>query len=182
MKWLIVAAVLLIGYVGGFYWLYGEYQPLPRKIKNVERNIEKKREDLLSAQILDQKLNKVADLLKKNVALSAQDSLAKPGSVPFIDEMTDEVNRIGLSLLSIEPKTQRKIGNFVRTPYDIKIEGTYDQITKLLETMEKSPRLIYVNGFEMKNDLRQYLSMEKEEDLGKYIANISINTLTLVKG
>ncbi|MCC7430525.1 type 4a pilus biogenesis protein PilO [bacterium] len=182
MKILIVAVVLLLGYVFGFYWLYGQYKPIPTQISNVKRQIVKKQEELLSARILDQKLNKVAGLLAQNVALSAKDSLAKQGSVPFIDEMTEHVNRLGITLLNIEPERQKKIGSFVQTPYEIQIRTTYDQLAKLLDVMEKSPRLIYVNHFEITNDLNEYLRLEKKEDLGKYIAVLKINTLTLVKG
>ncbi len=61
-------------------------------------------EQLISAQILANKLDQVYTLFDENLALSKKDSLADDASIPFLKNLTETLNNLEITLLNVKPK------------------------------------------------------------------------------
>ena len=63
----------------------------------------------------------------------------------------------------------------------ITIECTYEEFGKFLAEMERSPRLITVNEYEVKNGVERIKTNVREEDLMNQVFEVNLATITLVK-
>ena len=142
---------------------------------------EKLNEQLISAQILANKLDQVYTLFDENLALSKQDSLAEDASIPFLKNMTETMNNLEITLMNVKPRPRVEQGNFLKTPYELIIKCTYDQLGKFMAEIERSPRIITINEFNVKNGIERVKRTATEEDLLKQVVEIHLATLTLVK-
>jgi len=61
------------------------------------------------------------------------------------------------------------------------IKCTYDQLGKFMAEIERSPRLISINEFHVKNGIERVKRTATEEDLLEQVVEIHLATLTLVK-
>ena len=159
-------------------WLIGEK---PLELKALEMEQEELNEQLISAQILANKLDQVYTLFDKNLALSKQDSIAEDASIPFLKNLTVTMNNLEITLLNVKPQPRVEKGNFLRTPYELIIKCTYSQLGKFMAEIERSPRLIIINEFTVKNGIERVKRSATEEDLLTQIVEIHLATLTLVK-
>ena len=138
-------------------------------------------ENLISAQILASKLDRVYTLFQENLALSQQDSLAEDASLPFLNTLTDVLEDLSIQLLGIKPKDRESKGDYYKSPYVVKIKCSYDDFGKFLSEIERSPRLIIVNEFEVKNGVERIKTNVSEEELLNQEFEINLATITLVK-
>ena len=76
-------------------------------------------ENLISAQILASKLDRVYTLFQENLALSQLDSLAEDASLPFLNSLTDILDDLNIQLLGIKPKDRESRGEYYKSPYVI---------------------------------------------------------------
>ena len=159
-------------------WLIGEK---PLELKALEMEQEELNEQLISAQILANKLDQVYTLFDENLALSKQDSIAEDASIPFLKNLTVTMNNLEITLLNVKPQRRVEKGNFLRTPYELIIKCTYSQLGKFMAEIERSPRLIIINEFTVKNGIERVKRSATEEDLLAQIVEIHLATLTLVK-
>lgn len=81
----------------------------PNQVRDLEDEITELNEQLISAQILANKLDRVYTLVEKNLALSIQDSLAEDASIPFLNDLTGILENLGIKVQSIQPKNGLKI-------------------------------------------------------------------------
>ena len=151
-------------------WLIGEK---PLELKALEMEQEELNEQLISAQILANKLDQVYTLFDENLALSKQDSIAEDASIPFLKNLTVTMNNLEITLLNVKPQP--------RAPYELIIKCTYSQLGKFMAEIERSPRLIIINEFTVKNGIERVKRSATEEDLLAQIVEIHLATLTLVK-
>ena len=100
-------------------WLIGEK---PLELKALEMEQEELNEQLISAQILANKLDQVYTLFDENLALSKQDSIAEDASIPFLKNLTVTMNNLEITLLNVKPKPRVEKGNFLRAPYELIIK------------------------------------------------------------
>ena len=154
-------------------WLIGDK---PLELKALEMEQQELNEQLISAQILANKLDQVFTLFDENLALSKEDA-----SIPFLKNLTETMNNLEITLLNVKPKPRVEKGNFLRTPYELIIKCTYDQLGKFMAEIERSSRLITINEFNVKNGIERVKRTAKEEDLLKQVVEIHLATLTLVK-
>ena len=138
-------------------------------------------ENLISAQILASQLDRVYTLFQENLALSQADSLADDASLPFLNGLTDILNSLDIELLAIKPKDRNKMGNYFKAPYIITIQCTYKQFGEFLAEMERSPRLIIIDEFEVKNGYERIKLRTDEEELRLQEFMVNLSTITLVK-
>ena len=61
-------------------------------------------ENLISAQILASQLDRVFTLFQENLALSKVDSLADDANLPFLNNLTDILDELDITLMGIKPK------------------------------------------------------------------------------
>jgi len=183
MKRNLTLLALLVLFGGGAWayqnWVYSEY---PSTIRQLDRSIQLLDEKLISAQIINQELDLVAKLIDKNLAFSKSDSLADDASLPFMEDITSILDDIGITLLKLEPGKKSARLDYVRTPYTLTIQSSYDQFGKFVNEMEKSERLITIEQFEIDNAVRKSSAqVQKFSSLDQKKMTIRVSTLTLIK-
>ena len=165
------------------YWVSSAFfiGDKPFEIKLLEQEETELNENLISAQILASKLDRVYTLFQENLALSQQDSLAEDASLPFLNSLTDILDDLDIQLLGIKPKDRESKGGYYKSPYVITVECTYDEFGKFLAEIERSPRLITLNEYEVKNGIERVKTNVSEDDLLEQVFELNLATITLVK-
>ncbi|MFQ6614830.1 MAG: type 4a pilus biogenesis protein PilO [Fidelibacterota bacterium] len=177
--WLFILSVTLTA----LFWvqvtmLFGDK---PKQIRALEEQQTELNEQLISAQILASKLDRVYTLFEENLALTSRDSLAEDASIPFIDDLTGMLERQNISLESIKPKERIERGNYIMSPYQLLIRCSFDQLGEFMAELERSPRLISVDEFSVNNGIERIKNITREEELQNQLVELSLSTLTLVK-
>ena len=113
--------------------------------------------------------------------MSQQDSLAEDASLPFLNTLTDILDDLDIQLLGIKPKDRVSKGDYYKSPYVITIECSYDEFGKFLAEIERSPRLITLNEYEVKNGIERVKTNVSEDDLLEQVFELNLATITLVK-
>jgi Tfp pilus assembly protein PilO len=178
--------LLLIAVVfGGGFWLYYNtvYLKFPPRISNLERKLRTENEKLISAEILAHEMHLVSELIEKNLATSAQDSLAEDASMPFLNYVTTLLQELNIKLITLEPKKRRSQVDYIKTPYSMAVECSYEKFGQLVTRLEKSERLITVESFTVDNGFRKASAMGQEKDRAPEdrMFEMEISTLTLIK-
>jgi Tfp pilus assembly protein PilO len=181
-----VLILLLIAVIfGGGFWSYYNmvYSKIPDRITALDREIKSKNERLISAEILAQELDLTATLIERNLALSAQDSLAEDASMPFLNAVTQQLQDLGIKLVSIEPKPRRTLVDHIKTPYELSIETTYAKFGEFVNKLEQSERLVTVESFTVDNGFRKAASGMRAQThaIDEHTFDMEISTLTLIK-
>jgi len=178
---LIMLFLLLL--FGGAAWSYNNwiYKKYPSKIKQLDRTIQLQDQKLISAQIIHQQLDLVANLIEKNLALSKSDSLAEDASMPFMEFITSVLKESEIVLAKLEPGKKSARLDYVRTPYTLTVEATYKELGKFINQLEKSERLITVENIEIDNAVRKSGAQAEKGDLAAKEMVLRISTLTLIK-
>lgn len=165
------------------YWLSASFLigDKPFDIRVLEEEQQELNENLISAQILASQLDRVFTLFQENLALSKADSLADDASLPFLNNLTDMLEGLDIKLLGIKPKPRIDKITYFKAPYIITLECTYDQFGKFLTEIERSPRLITIDEFEVKNGIERIKANTDEERLLYQEFVVNLSTITLVK-
>ncbi|MBT4635076.1 MAG: type 4a pilus biogenesis protein PilO [Candidatus Marinimicrobia bacterium] len=174
-----IVVLLSISFFMGSSMLIGEK---PLTIKMLEQEQEELNENLISAQILASKLDRVYTLFQENLALSLKDSLAEDASMPFLRDLTDKLEGLNIEVMSIKPRKRIKEKGYYRSPYELTVKCSFDQFGEFLTELERSPRLVNIDDFIVKNGIERVKSKMKEEDLVDQVFELGLSTITLVKG
>ena len=153
----------------------------PFEIRLLEEEQEELNENLISAQILASQLDRVFTLFQENLALSKADSLADDANLPFLNNLTDILDDLDIKLLGIKPKPRIDKITYFKAPYIIIQECTFEQFGMFLSEVERSPRLITVDEFEVKNGIERIKANIEEEKLLEQEFVVNLSTITLVK-
>ena len=153
----------------------------PFEIRVLEEEQQELNENLISAQILASQLDRVFTLFQENLALSKADSLADDASLPFLNNLTDMLEELDIKLLGIKPKPRIDKITYFKAPYIITLECSYDQFGKFLSEIERSPRLITIDEFEVKNGIERIKANTNEDILIYQEFVVNLSTITLVK-
>ena len=170
--------LLTISYWASASVLIGEK---PFEIRLLEEEQEELNENLISAQILASQLDRVFTLFQENLALSKADSLADDANLPFLNSLTDILDELDIKLLGIKPKPRVDKITYFKAPYLITLECTFEQFGMFLSEIERSPRLITVDEFEVKNGIERIKTNTEEEKLLEQEFVVNLSTITLVK-
>ena len=177
-----VFALLVTFLTAGFWanqtWMIADK---PEGLLDLEDELVELNEQLISAQILASRVGQVYTLFERNLALSKQDSLADDASLPFLKSLMEMMNGHGIALLNIKPKPIVEKKNYIAAPYEVVMKCTYDELGKFMSELEKSPRLVTIDEFHVKNGIERIKSTSNEMDLRKQIVEIHLSTLTMVK-
>ena len=165
------------------YWLTASILigDKPFEIRVLEEEQQELNENLISAQILASQLDRVFTLFQENLALSIADSLAYDASLPFLNNLTDVLEELDIKLLGIKPKPRIDKITYFKAPYIVTLECSYDQFGKFLSELERSPRLITIDEFEVKNGIERIKANTDEEKLIYQEFVVNLSTITLVK-
>jgi len=153
----------------------------PFEIRMLEEEQEELNENLISAQILASQLDRVFTLFQENLALSKADSLADDANLPFLNSLTDILENLDIKLLGIKPKQRLDKITYFKAPYIITLECTFEQFGMFLSEIERSPRLITVDEFEVNNGIERVKANTEEEKLIEQEFVVNLSTITLVK-
>ena len=153
----------------------------PLQISVLEDEQGELNENLISAQILASQLDRVFTLFQENLALSQMDSLAEDASLPFLKNLTDMMDELDIELLNIKPKERVRVGEYFKSPYNLILKCTYEEFGKFLSEIERSPRLIFIDEYEVKNGIERIRSNASENDLMYQEFVVNLATITLVK-
>ena len=170
--------LLTISYWASASVLIGEK---PFEIRLLEEEQEELNENLISAQILASQLDRVFTLFQENLALSKADSLADDANLPFLNSLTDILDDLDIKLLGIKPKPRVDKITYFKAPYLITLECTFEKFGLFLSEVERSPRLITVDEFEVKNGIERIKANTEEEKLLEQEFVVNLSTITLVK-
>ena len=170
--------ILTVSYWTTTTFLIGE-KPLEISILEIEQ--EELNENLISAQILASQLDRVFTLFQENLALSQMDSLADDASLPFLKNLTDMMDELDIELLNIKPKDRIRVGEYFKSPYMLTLKCTFEEFGKFLAEIERSPRLITIDEYEVKNGVERIRSNASENDLMLQEFVMNLSTITLVK-
>jgi Tfp pilus assembly protein PilO len=61
------------------------------------------------------------------------------------------------------------------------MQCSYEQLGKFMSDLEKSPRLVTIDAFNVKNGIERIKSNATEMDLREQIIEIHLSTLTMIK-
>ena len=173
--------VLIFG-LGAYLHFNFVYSKQPRRIQKLKSEINVLNEKLISAEILARELDLVANLIERNLALSAKDSLAEDASMPFLNYITGILEELNIKLIELDPGTKINMREYIKSPYGMYIECTYEELGKFINRLEKSERLITVEGFEIDNAIRKVRDIKKiKHKKNAHKTQLSISTLTLIK-
>ncbi|MCX7834614.1 MAG: type 4a pilus biogenesis protein PilO [bacterium] len=183
MKKLIVTFIITLGFGLGFWYYYSFSLPeKPRQLSAKAKQLRDLNEQLISAEILSRELDLVAKLIAKNLATSAQDSLAEDAHLGFMNYITDLLRANKMELVKLEPGKKETKPDYVRTPYTLIVNCTYKQFGEFINTLEKSERLITVTDFDIDNDVKKVAQRAKAGgDINIRQMQMKISTLTLIK-
>jgi Tfp pilus assembly protein PilO len=177
-----VFALLVTFLTAGFWanqtWVIADK---PEGLLDLEDELVELNEQLISAQILASRVEQVYTLFERNLALSKQDSLADDASLPFLKSLMKMMNGHGITLLNIKPKPRIEKTNYIAAPYVVIMKCSYDELGKFMSELEKSPRLVTIDEFHVKNGIERIKSNASEMDLREQIIEIHLSTLTMVK-
>ena len=165
------------------YWICSSFMigDKPFQITLLEDEETELNENLISAQILASQLDRVFTLFQENLALSKMDSLADDANLPFLNNLTDILDDLDITLMGIKPKPREDKRTYLKAPYLITLECTFEQFGKFLSEIERSPRLITVDEFEVKNGIERIKANTEEEKLIDQEFVVALSTITLVK-
>ena len=153
----------------------------PFQISLLEDEETELNENLISAQILASQLDRVFTLFQENLALSKMDSLADDANLPFLNNLTDILDDLDITLMGIKPKPREDKRTYLKAPYLITLECTFEQFGKFLSEIERSPRLVTVDEFEVKNGIERIKANTEEDKLIDQEFIVALSTITLVK-
>ena len=177
-----IFALLVTFLTAGFWanqtWVIADK---PEVLLDLEDELVELNEQLISAQILASRVEQVYTLFERNLALSKQDSLADDASLPFLKSLMKMINGHGITLLNIKPKPRIEKTNYIAAPYEVIMKCSYDELGKFMAELEKSPRLVTIDEFHVKNGIERIKSNASEMDLREQIIEIHLSTLTMVK-
>jgi len=174
----LLTMLLTVGFWVSHAWMISEK---PNNLLELEDELIELNEQLISAQILVSRVEEVYTLFEENLALSKQDSLADDASLPFMKNLMEMVNLHGITLLNIKPKPRVEKPKYIAAPYEIIMQCSYEQLGKFMSDLEKSPRLVTIDEFNIKNGIERIKSNASEMDLREQVIEIHLSTLTMVK-
>lgn len=174
-----IAVFLYLAGVGFCFWEI--VVPKPQIIRSLDREIKIKSEKLLSAQILAENLSGVTGLIRLNFATSLADSTAQTASIPFLSFLTESMEELGITLVSLRPEELTQEGQVLRIPYEVNMLATYQQLGQFLALLERSTRLVEIVEFTIHNRLGSGSQFDIAGNPDQHEMSLRLNVLTLLK-
>ncbi len=180
-----LALILILIIIGVAFYCYDAfvYKENIKTIKGLDKQIEKQNEQLIAAQILDQELSGVARLIQENLAMSMSDDLVKSSAVKFLKDFTTTVNELDIELLSIQPKPGRagQDDGYLKSTYSIELFCNYKKLGQLINRIEKTDRIIWVDAFEIKTNIDYLKGKDHSRGIDTRTIELELSTITLLK-
>jgi len=153
----------------------------PNDIFDLEGVQRKENEKFITAQILSQSLNQVYAMFEKNLATTLNDERNDDASLPFLEQLTDILEKLEIKTLKLKPKPKEKLNNFTAIPYEISLLCSFEKFGKFILELEQNNRLITIDNFIVHNGTERISNSTKPEDLIDQVVELTISTITLNK-
>ncbi len=166
----------------GFWFVESNlYKPLPDRISDLEEEQITYNEKLITAQILSEKMDNVYSVFENNMALKDDNALKEDASIEFLNNLTDILNKLGITVLHIKPGVKEERATYTFIPYELEIECTFEKFGNLITELEKNKRLISIDEFLLNNGLERLALSKTREALMNEVIKMKISTVTLNK-
>ena len=103
---LLLAALILFNVI--FRFVSGSFVSKPDEIYDLEELQQKENEKYITAQILSQSLNQVYAMFESNLAATKNDERNEAASLPFLEQLTDILDRLQIKTLKLKPNQKKK--------------------------------------------------------------------------
>ncbi len=181
-KYTFFSFVFLIIGAGFIYYTFMLYDLKLKKIESMDDEILQQEEKLISAQLLNREVKEVANLIEKNLAMSAADSLVQERALNFLKYLTPLLDKYKIILLAAEPnRSVTETARFHQTTHDLHILCNYTQFGKFVAELERSERVTSIRSFDVMNNPHDYLMPDEEREIEQHEIKMTITTLTLIK-
>ena len=181
MKRNLLLLVILILFNIIFRFINGSFINKPDEIFDLEELQQKENEKFITAQILSQSLNQVYAMFESNLAATKNDERNEAASLPFLEQLTDILDKLQIKTLKLKPKPKERMNNFTAIPYEIEILCTFEKFGKFVLELERNNRLITIDNFVVNNGTERISNSTKPEDLIDQVIELTISTITLNK-
>jgi len=151
------------------------------ELRDLKAEQKKVNEKFISADLLNNNLNRVLDLFNNNLALSSSDIKNDEASLIFLDNLTDIFNNLNVQILNIKPKKKEKRGGNTFIPYQIEIVCTFEEFANLVNNLEKNERLIVIDEFHFFSNVEKLSRKQDPESIMNHKVDMIISTVTLNK-
>lgn len=173
---LLAVFTLLIWFGKTFY-----YDGIPDEIINLEEEQRIVNEKFITAQILSQSLNRVYNVFEHNLETKADDEKSETASMPFLNNLTDIMNDLEITVLEIKPMTKEKEGNTILVPYELLFACPYENLGKFITELERNDRIINIDEFYIDNGLDRLTTMTNVNQLLNLRVKMILSVVTLKK-
>lgn len=182
----------MILFTGFWYAENNLYSPLPNKIAELEEEQVTYNERLITAQILSEEMDQVYSIFEKNMFSKDNNFLKENASIEFLNNLTDILNKLEITVLHIKPGVKEDRVIYVTTleeveivytfvPYEVEIECTFEEFGSFITELEKNDRLISIDEFSLNNGIER-MSLSKSRDaLMNQVIEMKLSTVTLNK-
>ncbi|OQY27905.1 MAG: hypothetical protein B6244_09140 [Candidatus Cloacimonetes bacterium 4572_55] len=179
---ILILLLLLVG-IGFYSYDAFVYQKKIEQIHKLDKDIERKNEQLIAAQILDKELSGVATLIQQNLTSPDNREMIKSSAVNFLKFLTHTLDAMKIELLSIQPivTSKKKKGKYLESSYRVEIFCNYKKMGQLVTKIEKSDRIIRVDSFEVKSNIDYLQGKNHSRGIENRVVELELTTLTLLK-
>lgn len=183
MKRNITGYVLLLIFAGTLFHLFSNLVVTkPVEIRELDAEIKFQQEKLISAQILASELNRVSSLITRNLADTKSDERTQEASLDFLGSLIERLDKLGVEITAMKALPhERNIRGYIRTPYFVGFQGSYEQFGRFVSSLEQDTRLVVLEYFKVDNNLTRLNFAKTFDDLKTHDFEIKMSTLTLVK-
>ncbi len=182
MKRIIIVSSIFLLFLIGSYFQHNLMEKKLDQIIDLEGQYKKTNEQFISADLLDKELNRVSELFKTNLALSADDIKNEEASIPFLDDLTNLFVELEIEVLDIKPgKKERRGTRNTYIPYELEMNCTFEQLANLINDLEKRERLIIVDEFTFASNTKKLSRNKNNESILAHRVSLTVSSVTLNK-
>ncbi len=175
VSFLVVFSVLY--WVGSTFY----YEGIPDNIVDLEEEQRIVNEKFITAQILSQSLHRVYSVFEHNLEIGQDEEKSQTASMPFLNNLTDIMNDLDITVLEIKPKTKDKEKNTILVPYELLFASTYENLGKFITELERNERIINIEEFYVDNGLDRLTTMTNVNQLLNLRVKMILSVVTLKK-
>jgi type IV pilus assembly protein PilO len=151
-KIVIVAAVVII--LSGAYW-YFVWSPNAEELKSARANLQRQKKKLDEYESIAKELPKFElefKRLNREFEIASL-KLPKEKEIPtLIDGVYAQVSASGLEPINFVPKREVKKDIYSEIPVQMKVGGSYSQLSSFFERVSELPRIVNVRNLSLKRD------------------------------
>ncbi len=152
----------------------------PSTIRGLEKTSKSTQERFNAASILSSELKRMYNIFETNL-VTKENQIDKEASIEFLESLTDIIEKLNISVLSIKPQKKVKKGKYTYIPYDLDVRCSYEKFGKLVNALETNDRLIQIDEFKLLNNVEKISKRKGLNDLMNHNIEMRISTISINK-